>query len=102
MREHASNRKTFRRDDQQESNKLDTTTLASKENGVRNSFCARRCRNEILYDEEKAYRNVIEKNREREKKREKAEERERTSFWHVEIKKKKHTRVSLSTVNGGT
>lgn len=39
---------------------------------------------------------MIEKNREREKKREKAEERERTSFWHVEIKKKKtHACIAL-------
>lgn len=60
--------------------------MPSKENGVRNSFCARRHRNEILHDEEKAYRNVIEKNRERERERKRTE---RTSFWHVEIKKKK-------------
>ncbi|KAK1120572.1 hypothetical protein K0M31_012178 [Melipona bicolor] len=44
----ASNRKTFRRDGQQESNKLDTTA-ASKENGVQNSSCARRQRNEVSY-----------------------------------------------------
>lgn len=91
-RTRASNRKTFRRDDQQESNKLDTT-LASKENGVRNSFCARRHRNEILYDEEKAYRNVIEKDRERERE---GGRTEKDQFLACGNKKKKKTHACIA------